>query len=204
MAERDVARRGRQARRRNRVLDPDGDLVLAAPWDRPVREQVCQQDVHPVRTEGIVHRGEDASHPVRVALIPVLGRVEQLRCVSEPSWWHERDACHECCLGAVSRGDLHEPSVPGWPDPGNDGRSDGGEQLPERLQTDGGVMVPGDDHHGDPRLVQLDERLEHQRVGLGGRGPVVVDVAGHQDGVDPLLHGDADHLAEGVLELGEA
>jgi hypothetical protein len=62
-------------------------------------------------------------------------------------------------------------------------------------------VVPGDRDDGDPRLVQSDQGLEDERVGLRRRGSTVVDVAGQQERVHAFLPGDADDLPQDVAEL---
>ena len=49
--------------------------------------------------------------------------------------------------------------------------------------------------------MEADQGVEHRLVGVRRRGTMVVHVAGQQDGVDTLLHGDPDDLVEGLAEL---
>jgi hypothetical protein len=168
VAQGDVARGRGKPGRRDGVLDPDGDLVFAATWDRPVGEQVRQEHVDPIRTERRGHGRKQEPHAVGVGLVPVLGGPEQRRRVAEPPLGHERHAGHQGRLAAVPGRHLHHRAGVGRDHPGDHGDADRSQQARQRLQAKRRIVVAGDGHHGDGSLVQPDQRVEHQGVGLRG------------------------------------
>ena len=160
-----------------------------------------EEDVHAVLPERLRHGPEQSTHPFRVTLMPLLGGTEQRRGVAEPAFGDERHARHEGTFGRVACRDLDEGTLPRRNDPGHHGHTDQPEQLGERFQPSRRVVVARDGHDRDTGLVQADQRLEDEGVGLRGRGVLVVQVARHEDGVRPLLDRDPHDFAQGLLEL---
>jgi hypothetical protein len=168
--------------------------MLAAARDRTVGEEVGEHHVHGVGSERLGHGGEETAHALRVRLEPRLGRVEEGCGVGEPPLGNEGHAGDERRLVAAAGADLHDRPLGRRHHARDHVDPDRIEQPAERLPPQGRVVVAGDGHDRDPRLVQAHQGVEDQRVGLRRGSPVVVEVPGDEDRVHGLLAGDADHL----------
>ena len=80
-----------------------------------------------------------------------------------------------------------------------------GEQARAEREPLPGVVVPGGDHHRDAEVGKARQDVVEQPDRLGRRDRAIVDVAGHDDDVGPLLARQGDQLVEDprlVLEQG--
>ena len=203
VTERDVVGVRREDRRGHRVLEDRLGGPLAAAERAAEHRQVRHHEVHRIRAEPGGQRADQGAH-VLVVRAGVLrrGLGDQLRGAHRVALGQERQHRDRPTLPAPG-GELDDAAGLGRPHRPHEGDPRGPGEGPVRVEGGRVVVVPRD--HDDLRLGarQGHQRADHEALrGRAGRG-AVVEVAGHEHGVDLLLPRDPHDLAQHLLLLVE-
>ncbi len=194
--ERDVVRVRGERDRADRVVHVRLRRALAATQRRAHHHAVRGDDVHGVIGERRAQRRDHLAHALVVGR-DVLARVlaHELLGADDPALREER---HERNSHRVARTahDLDDAAIRRTPRRAHHHDAQRGEQRTHRLEPRRVVVVARDDDDVRARVAQVEQRLQHERLGVGGRRRGLVEVAGDQHDVDVLGVGDADDVGQ--------
>ncbi len=199
VAEGDVVGVGREGGGADLVVEHGVGLALAAADEATPGGEVGDDQVDRARVEPGGQGVQQVGDPVAVGAAVVgglaAGRHEVVGPDHEPLG-EEGQHRHPSPLGPVARGDLEHAAVVGCSEPRPDLDAAQLEDGLDRRQPPGVVVVAGEGDDRRPGGGQVEQRPEHDLLGLGRRRRRVEQVARHQHHVDRLPLGDAGHLGQ--------